>query len=149
MERPRAVASELLTPPLMVGQGADVSVAEPVVDEGEQFAGHGDLGNVAAAAGLDALAIKGDLKAVWRWMASTAAHRTSLLPCLVMCPRRTTVCDSRCVGVKPAHEHRCAGPAKRCTSPISATNTAASTGALHRAAAGSLASPKFLLIARV
>src|SRR6202171_1741208 len=45
----------------------------------------------------------------WRWMASTAAHRTSLLPCLVMCPRRTTVSDSRCVGVKPAHEHRWAG----------------------------------------
>ena len=30
--------------------------------------------------------------------------------------------------VNPAHEHSWAGPAKRCTSPISATNTAASTG---------------------
>src|SRR5258705_2193266 len=45
---------------LTVGQGSDVSVAQPVVDEGEQLAGRGDLGDVAAAAGLDPLAIKGD-----------------------------------------------------------------------------------------
>jgi hypothetical protein len=36
---------------LAVGHGADVSVAQPVVDEGEQLAGRGDLGDVAAAAG--------------------------------------------------------------------------------------------------
>ncbi len=64
----------------------------------------------------------------WRWMASTAAQRTSLEPCLVMCPRRTTVSDSRCWGVSPAHEHRWLGSAKRCTSPISATNTAPRIG---------------------
>ena len=39
-----------------------------------------------------------------------------------------TVSDSRCLGVSPAQEHKCAGLVKRCTSPISATNTAASTG---------------------
>ena len=49
---------------LTVGHGADVSVAQPVVDEGEQLAGRGDLGDVAAAAGFDALAIEGDLGGV-------------------------------------------------------------------------------------
>ena len=49
---------------LTVGHRADVSVAQPVVDEGEQLAGRGDLGDVAAAAGLDPLAIKGDLGGV-------------------------------------------------------------------------------------
>jgi hypothetical protein len=32
---------------------------------------------------------------------------------LVIGPRRTTVSDSRCLGVSPAHELRCAGLAKR------------------------------------
>ena len=43
-------------------------------------------------------------------------------------PRRTVVSDSRCRGVSPAHETRCGGSGKRRTSPISATNTAASVG---------------------
>lgn len=47
-----------------MGHGADVSVAQPVVDEGEQLAGRGDLGDVAAAAGLYAFAIARDLGAV-------------------------------------------------------------------------------------
>src|SRR6267378_3926816 len=38
---------------LTVGHGADVSVAQPVVDEGEQLAGRGDLGGVGLA--LDGL----------------------------------------------------------------------------------------------
>ena len=38
------------------------------------------------------------------------------------------VSDSRWRGVNPAHEHRWAASVKRCTSPISATNTAASVG---------------------
>src|SRR4051812_19680789 len=50
---------------LTVGHGADVFVAQPVVDQREQLAGRGDLGDVAAAAGLDPLAIKGDLGGVW------------------------------------------------------------------------------------
>ena len=49
---------------LTVGHGADVSVAQPVVDEGEQLAGRGDLGDIAAAAGLNPFAIKGDLRTV-------------------------------------------------------------------------------------
>src|SRR5246127_5364919 len=36
---------------LPVGQGADVSVAQPVVDEGEQLAGRGDLGGGAGGGG--------------------------------------------------------------------------------------------------
>lgn len=34
-----------------VGQAADVSVAQPVEDQGEQFAGGGDLGDIARASG--------------------------------------------------------------------------------------------------
>jgi len=34
----------------LAGQGPDVPVAQPVVDEGEQLAGRGDLGDVLAAA---------------------------------------------------------------------------------------------------
>jgi len=73
-----------------------------------------------------------------RWTASTAAHRTSRLPCLVIRPRWALVSDSRWRGVTPAHEHSCCGQAKRVTSPISATNTAARDRAdpvdgLHRA----------------
>jgi hypothetical protein len=49
---------------LPVGQGADVSVAQPVVDEGEQLAGRDDLGDIAAASGLDAFAIARDLGGV-------------------------------------------------------------------------------------
>jgi hypothetical protein len=46
-----------------VGQGPDVPVAQPVVDEGEQLAGRGDLGDVLAAAALDAFAVDRDLRA--------------------------------------------------------------------------------------
>src|SRR6478735_2523206 len=48
----------------LVGQGTDVSVAQAVVDQGEQLAGRSDLGDVAAAAVLDPLAIEGDLGGV-------------------------------------------------------------------------------------
>src|SRR5205085_11504823 len=54
--------------------------------------------------------------------------RNSRDPCLVIAPRRTLVSDSRCRGVIPAHEHNRSAVAKRSMSPISATNTAASTG---------------------
>src|SRR6185312_15204836 len=58
---------------------------------------------------------------------SIAAHRTRHEPCLVIRPRRTVVSDSWWEGVSPAQQVNWAGPGKRCTSPISATNTAAST----------------------
>ena len=107
---------------------ADVAVARLVVDQCEQFAGRGDLGDVLAAASFDALFVGRDLGRVgWRCTASIAAQQTAFEPCLVMCPRCTTVSDSRWRGVSPAHEHRWAGWVKRCTSPISATKTAAST----------------------
>ena len=69
----------------------DVSVAQPVVDQREQFAGRGDLGDVFAAASCETVFV---------------AQRTNLEPCLVICPRCTTVSDSRWRGVSPAHEHR-------------------------------------------
>jgi hypothetical protein len=50
------------------------------------------------------------------WTASTAAQRTSREPCLVMCPRRTVVSDSWCLGVT-CHEHNRAGVENRMTSP--------------------------------
>ena len=64
-----------------------------------------------------------------RCTASTAAQRTSRLPCLVIRPRCTVVSDSWCFGVSPAQRGQLlrAGR-KRLMSPISATNTAASTG---------------------
>jgi hypothetical protein len=43
---------------------ADVAVAQTVVDQCEQFACRCDLGDVAAAAGLDAFAVTGDLRGV-------------------------------------------------------------------------------------
>src|SRR5258705_5134380 len=49
---------------LTVGQGSDVSVAQPVVDEGEQLAGRGDVGDVAAAAALDPFGRQGDVGSV-------------------------------------------------------------------------------------
>ena len=45
-----------------------------------------------------------------RCTASTAAQRTSRLPCLVIRPRCTVVSDSWCFGVSPAHEASCCGP---------------------------------------
>jgi hypothetical protein len=56
------------------------------------------------------------------------------------------VSDSRWRGVSPAHEHNWSARAKRCTSPISATKTAAKIApdpvdGLHRAVAGVPAQP--------
>src|SRR5258705_11523007 len=52
-------AARVLRPRCSRGPGpverADLSVAQPVVDQREQLAGRGDLGDVAAAAGLDPL----------------------------------------------------------------------------------------------
>jgi hypothetical protein len=77
---------------------------------------------------------------------STAAHRTRREPCLVIAPRRTVVSDSWWEGVSPAQQVNWAGPGKRCTSPISATNTATSTGPiagdlLDRGVAGIVSQP--------
>jgi hypothetical protein len=62
------------------------------------------------------------------WTVSTAAQRTSVDPCLVICPRRTVVSDSWWRGVRLAQEHSCGGRAKRRTSPISATKMATKVG---------------------
>ncbi len=80
-------------------QGADVVVAQRVVDELDLFAGRGhgadvlptpvgDLGLVGADHGVGPI----------RLTDSTAAHRTSREPCLVIRPRCTWVSDSWCLG---------------------------------------------------
>jgi hypothetical protein len=112
-----------------VVQAADVPVAQPVEDEFDEF---------PAAATLPMLVPR--RWAIWsrtrprrvclsvRWMASTAAQRTSREPCLVIRPRCTVVSDSWCLGVSPAQLASCAARRNRLTSPISATNTAARIG---------------------
>ena len=114
------------------GQAADLVVAHPVEDQGEQLAGGGDLGDVLCflpAAGDDGvLALADRVAGGVRWMASVSAQRSIRDPCLVTCPRVTLRSDSRWRGVSPAHEHSCPALRNRVTSPISATITAASTG---------------------
>ena len=114
------------------GQAAYLPVAQAVVDQGEEPAGGGHLGDVAGllpAAGDDAgLDRPVTESAGARWIASITAQRSSRDPCLVTCPRATLMSDSRCRGVSPAHEHSCPGFLNRVTSPISAVMTAASTG---------------------
>ena len=93
------------------GQAADLVVAHPVEDEGEQLAGGGDLGDVLCflpAAGDDGvLALADRVAGRVRWMASVSAQRSIRDPCLVTCPRATLRSDSRWRGVSPAHEHSC------------------------------------------
>jgi hypothetical protein len=50
----------------LCGEGADMAIAQAVVDQGEQFAGDGDDGDVAAAAGGD-LGAGGDQPAGGGW----------------------------------------------------------------------------------
>jgi hypothetical protein len=51
------------------------------------------------------------------------ARDTARCFCIIDQAYRVSRCDQRGVGVSPAHEHSRLGSAKRCTSPISATNT--------------------------
>jgi len=106
--RPRArVASELLTARHLGGPGRGCGpFAQPVVDQREQLAGRGDLGDGSLPrAGLDPLAIKGDLGGcrAWRWNGLHGPAPPHKLAALFgdVARRRTTVSDSRCVGVKP------------------------------------------------
>ena len=80
--RPRSWLRREAQPPRWSGQATDVSVAQPVVDEGEQLAGGGDFGDVRR--GVDRLAGPGDRRRRRRWTASRAAQRTRWLPCLVI-----------------------------------------------------------------
>ena len=50
---------------LGVVERADVAIAQTVVDQREQFACRGDLGDVFAAASFDALSVGRDLGVVW------------------------------------------------------------------------------------
>src|SRR5258708_3816614 len=116
-----------------LGQAADLPVAHPVVDEGEEPAGGGDLGDVLGllpAAGDDGVfdgsdhAVAGD---ALDGLDQRPAHSFCREPCLVTWPRVTLVSDSRCRGVSPAHEHSCPAFLNRVTSPISPALTPART----------------------
>ena len=91
------------------GQAADLVVAHPVEDEGEQLAGGGDLGDVLCflpAAGDDGVLALADRVAGRGPLDSlVSAQRSIRDPCLVTCPRATLRSDSRWRGVSPAHEH--------------------------------------------
>jgi hypothetical protein len=91
--------------PLALGQAADLPVTQGVIDQDEKFAGQRGSGHVLGR--RSARRWKSCLNLGPRPLltASMAAHRTSFEPCLVSRPRRTLVSDSRCLGVKPAHEH--------------------------------------------
>jgi hypothetical protein len=95
-------------------ESADASVTQAIEDVGEQLAGHRDGGDVAASpfgdlrtGSSEPVGVAGTLSSLHR------CRRTSVEPCLVIGPRRTTVSDSRCLGVSPAHKLRCAELAKR------------------------------------
>jgi hypothetical protein len=113
----------------LVGQAADLSVAQAVVDEAEDPAGCRHLRDSGATTSRDAVVVGGVLGPP-RYLAaaSMVAQRTKREPALVMRPRRTLVSDSLCLGVSPAHEHRASAERKRETSPISATKMAPVTG---------------------
>lgn len=60
LHRPRVLAVPRRCSRRLLGQATDVSVAQAVVDEGEQLAGRGDLADVGAASGTDAHAGAGE-----------------------------------------------------------------------------------------
>ena len=82
-------------------EGTDVPVAQAVVDEGEQRAGHRDGGDVPGPGVRRYRRGSGRATRPRRGLASTAAHRTSVEPCLVIGPRCTVVSDSRVARGQP------------------------------------------------
>src|SRR4029453_12280369 len=108
---------------------AHLAVTQAVIDQREQLTGGRDAADAGAAAAGDTVEVGGLLAASREPLGGLDGGPADQPgPCLVIGPRRTVVSDSRWRGVSPAQEHSCGAPAKRWTSPISATNTAASTG---------------------
>jgi hypothetical protein len=113
------------------GQAADLPVAHPVEDQGQELAGGGDPGDVPGlfpAAGDDGVPGGADRAVPGDALDGRLDQRSSRDPCLVTCPGATLVSDSRCRGVSPAREHSCPGFLNRDRSPISAVMTAAGAG---------------------
>lgn len=94
-----------------VGQCADVPVAQPVVDQCEQFSCRGDLGDVLAAAGLDPCAIGRDFRAPGRLLDGLdrrPAHQFAAahVPHLVReSPRRLQLMDTWGAGARDPSPH--------------------------------------------
>ena len=109
-------------------QSTDVVITQPVEDQFELSSGRSHRTDIAVTAAMshpfadraDAAGVGQDLH---RFDGRPAHQARALLG-----DPATVVSDSRWAGVSPAHQVNWAGPAKRATSPISATNTAASTG---------------------
>ncbi len=111
------------------GQAAQVVIPQPVEHQRDQLSGGGTTPMLRPR--RSPIRSRVCPRRVWpgtRCTASTAAQRTSREPCFVIRPRCTVVSDSWCFGVNPAHEASCSDRAKRPMSPISATNTAPSSG---------------------
>ena len=104
------------------GQATDLAVAQAVVAEGEDLAGDGDLGDLAAAAFGDAFEVSRSGPPPWLafWAASTSAQRSGREPSPEMWPSRALASELRTVGVSPAQAHRWRALGKRVMSPISA-----------------------------
>ena len=101
---------------------AHMAVAEPVLAEGEDVAGDGDLGDVAPAALGDPLehrpqrpAASGNLLG---GLGQRPAQRGGALVGDV--PQACLPSELRTLGVRPAQAHRCRAVGKRVTSPTSA-----------------------------
>ena len=106
----------------LVGQAADLAVAQAVVAEGEDLAGDGDSRDLAAAAFGDPFVLGAQRPAagggVLGGLAERPAQDRGALAGDV--PRRALPSELRTVGVSPAHWQRCLAVGKRVTSPISA-----------------------------
>ncbi len=120
--RPTAVQGRSCAGPV---QAADMPVTQPVVDQGEQFAGGGDHSDVAPAAAPDLIT---DLPqsvmladALDGFHCGPSEEGVALLgdPPAVNLGIGLVVCGSQ-----PGPAAYWPGLGKRCTSPISATNTA-------------------------
>ncbi len=105
-------------------------ITQAVEHPHDQLTGSGDDVDGDAASSLsDPIVCLPELGAAGHALhRSTAAHPTSVEPCVVTRPRCTLVSGLVMVGVSPAYEASCPARAKQVMSPISATNTAPSSG---------------------
>ena len=106
----------------LVFEAADLAVAQPVVAEGEDLAGDGDLGDLAAAAFGDPLVLGAERPAaggsVLRGLSQRPAQDRGALVGDVSQPGLAI--GAAHGGVSPAQAHRCRAVGKRLTSPTSA-----------------------------
>ena len=131
--RSRAASWPCPTSRCVSGEATDLAVAQAVVDEREEMTRRGDASDVATPPGADTGLDRGDLRVTHR-AGDGFDRRPAQQPGSLLGDVAAWVwaSDSRSRGVSPAHEHNRRGLSKRVTSPISATNTAASTGPTPR-----------------